>query len=527
MSHLGLDSVPDWETTLVGNLVESQDLIQMETTGTVEEACMKLIKNQISSIPLHDPKSDTYLGLFDLNDLVKHISLCVSNSGQNTPTDPGFDISHYYNSKKIKEFGLLNNKLVDSIFPETTVEEEVEEATREKQSTESGLPKSRKSKGATFLSNNVLKLSDISTMDPFYTVLPETTLSQVIEVFASRLHRVAVMSDSGSIDGILSQSTVNEFLIFSLQKLKTENIHDEIPGTNSSLSVKNDPDKPLCFVKPTFQLNTPNRKSFESNSHDISESPSWAVLNDFVNKSLEEHKIDEKCIWAVTTSTPVTSALYLFEHYGFSSLLVLGSQNDVVGSISTSDIKYLIMPEFRYLINQPCLVLLQKIRQYEGIIKGKDTVPLFTVHSTASLKSVMVKLAVTGSHRVWIVDSSNSDDQHLHPSGQRSSVDGKIVSPNRKSSVNDPLRAPIQSSRAYETADSPPASPAVHLSQSPLPSPLGLNLLDSSGATLKLPPPTLYGSRVVGVVSLTDVFTVLNSLIVHTSADSVDFSGLN
>ncbi|PVU96820.1 hypothetical protein BB561_000951 [Smittium simulii] len=481
MEHTGLSSIHDWETIQVSGLVSCQDLIQIDTTSTAEEACLKLIKNSISSIPLYDKNNKSYLGLFDLNDLVKHIYLCISKSGTNTPTRTDHEFDSFYSQKRIQDFSKIKNKaeLYD-------------------------LSKISSNDEFSFLSKNVLKLSDISTFDPFYAVLPETTLMQVIDVFASRLHRVAVMCDGGCISGILSQSTVNKFLVQFLQHFGSSNFSQKLAlsGSTESLSGIN-----------------PNNFSMS----ELMDSLSWNSLDSFVSKSLIDHKLDKKIIWAVSISTPVLSALYLFQKHQFSSLLIIGSENVTVGSISISDIKYLVMPEFRSLIGESCLELLQKIRQYQGIVNSRDSAPIFSVNATDSLKSVMVKIAATGSHRIWVTSKNLPSNNFAAESG---SVSDKR---NRKNNIpHCDKQNPITSEVSHVSQNSENQRDLFNDSlYGDNNSPYTLNFLDHNGVTLKLTPPTFLGNYIIGVVSLTDVFKRISSLTVANNDDCIDFTSMN
>ncbi|KAJ1919548.1 cell separation during budding [Mycoemilia scoparia] len=66
---------------------------------------------------------------------------------------------------------------------------------------------------------NINLILDISTANPFYTVLPETPIHQVVELFSMGTHRVAVTDSDGKIKGILTQSRLVEFLYNNVEEL--------------------------------------------------------------------------------------------------------------------------------------------------------------------------------------------------------------------------------------------------------------------------------------------------------------------
>jgi CBS-domain-containing membrane protein len=51
----------------------------------------------------------------------------------------------------------------------------------------------------------------------------------------------------------------------------------------------------------------------------------------------------------------------------------------------------------------------QFLRMEQGIAKGKDSVPSFTVTPDTTLINVIKKMAAVKSHQVWVVESSAHD----------------------------------------------------------------------------------------------------------------------
>ncbi|PVU85202.1 hypothetical protein BB559_007141 [Furculomyces boomerangus] len=444
-NHSGLESSLGWERIQASDIINSQDVIQIETSGTAEDACITLIKNSISSIPLHDSKSNSYLGLFDLNDLVKHINLSISRSGTTTPTEAK-DPSSFVSFAKLdsfspkyleKEPGSFTNdsNTPDDLFPQ-------DENT------------SNESANFSFLNKNVLKLSDISTSNPFYAVMPESSLAQIIDIFSSGVHRVAVMCDNDKIMGILSQSSVIKYLVNNLKVFK---IKSDMPQGS-----------------PTHE---------EASKDDNSSDP----LINLLEKPLNELGLAYRTIWAVRTHTPVTSALYVLERQQISSLPIVNDSNSIIGSLSISDIKYIVLPKFRHLIRGTCIELVQKVRFYQGIIDGKDRAAVFAVHPDSTLKSVMSKLSATSSHRIWVTTGS-----------KRLSTGG----------------LPLTSVNTTEIDDS--SIPSHPNTKYP-----GLCVVDGSGIHRYYSHTNLQEGSIVGVVSLTDVLSTISKL-TQVRNESVD-----
>ncbi|KAI8881266.1 cystathionine beta-synthase [Backusella circina FSU 941] len=164
----------DWSMIKASSLIENQNVITIEASTPVEEACDILIKNNISSAPVYqnsnnDPSNtivhpQSYVGMFDYGDIIAYILLVL----QDIPPPPGGEITF-----EIKDI--------------------VRRASEGKE-----IP--------------VRLASDLSQKNPFYSILPEATLLSAVEEFACGIHRVCVLNPDGTIKGILSQSTVTKYL---------------------------------------------------------------------------------------------------------------------------------------------------------------------------------------------------------------------------------------------------------------------------------------------------------------------------
>ncbi|OMJ13261.1 Protein SDS23 [Smittium culicis] len=409
---IGLESCKSWHKIQASNLVNKQIVIQIDATSTTEEACLKLIQHNISSIPLYDQKSHSYLGLFDLNDLLKHITLCLENNHFLPPSS--------HNSNSLLSQSLTHNDpLSDS-------------------SSSSTQPPNNDS---SFLNKSVLKLTDISTVDPFYAILPETTLAQILDIFSSKIHRVAVMGDSSKITGILSQSTLIKYLVNSLSdfKIKLD------ASIDNNFPIHSDPE-----------------------------------LSKLLNTSLLDLNLAYKTTWAAYPDTPITSALNTLEKNSFSSIPILDPSGSIITSLSLSDIKYLVLPKFRHLINRSCLELVQSVRYQQGIQTGKDSAPVISAHPEDPLKVVISKLAATSTHRIWILFSNNS----------------KLPPKNLPSDFSS-LNAPI------------------------------VNILNANNSHKRLSRSSIVDGSLCGVVSLTDIIATISKLTNSPKKYSIDYSSMD
>ncbi|KAJ2755855.1 mannosyltransferase [Coemansia pectinata] len=305
-------------TTEAKDLVENQRVIQVNSNSTIEHACDTLIKHDIQSVPLYDQETQTYVGMFDLHDLATYILLKRSDHGA-----------------------------AESDSDSSAVQLQAAAA----RSSTSGLARDAVMMGKR---DSVSLLSDMSHMNPFYSVLPETTLAQVVAVFARGTHRVAVM-DGNQIRGILSQTRVIRYFF--------EHCAESITPSESRL------------------LDTPLRQL-------------GLVTNDVVK---------------VRPNSPVIQALALLERWRISSLAIVDEEDRIAGNLSVADVKYLAKQ--RRLTSGTCMELVQAARFVQGMRDGRDRAAVFSVRPEATLRYALTKLIATGAHRVWVTEPRHAEER--------------------------------------------------------------------------------------------------------------------
>jgi hypothetical protein len=105
---------------------------------------------------------------------------------------------------------------------------------------------------------------------------------------------------------------------------------------------------------------------------------------------------------------------------GVSSLVVVDNHLNVIGNISTTDVKVHIKhnsPSIRWgnrqltfvklltrssslpLLQNTCTHFISVILSTRGLIEGKDSFPVFHVNPTSTLAHTVAKLVATRSHR--------------------------------------------------------------------------------------------------------------------------------
>lgn len=100
---------------------------------------------------------------------------------------------------------------------------------------------------------------------------------------------------------------------------------------------------------------------------------------------------------------------------GITSIVVVDNHLNVIGNISTTDVKVyratppnmLLLITAQLLTRSSSLPLLQNtcthfisvILSTRGLIEGKDSFPVFHVHPTSTLAHTVAKIVATRSHR--------------------------------------------------------------------------------------------------------------------------------
>ncbi|CAO3684818.1 unnamed protein product [Rhizopus stolonifer] len=271
----------DWSLIEASSLIKNQKVITIDGSLPVEEACNILINNHISSAPVYDvnvkevtettivhPKS--YVGMFDYGDVIVYILLVLQKM-----TPPSED-------------------------PENEANIEIKDIIR------------RASEGKVV---PVKLASDLSQKNPFYSILPEATLLSTVEEFAYGIHRVSVLNPDGSIKGILSQSTVTEYLYM-------------------------------------------NQRNFPD-------------IECIMNKTLRQLGLGVSDVIAVNADSPVLDALSLMSKHGISSVAVLGHMDIILGNISMTDIKF-VMKSYRHqILWKTCFQFVSIVRTQQGVEDGQ------------------------------------------------------------------------------------------------------------------------------------------------------------
>lgn len=92
---------------------------------------------------------------------------------------------------------------------------------------------------------------------------------------------------------------------------------------------------------------------------------------------------------------------------GLTSVAVVDNAFNVVGNISTADVKHLTNTSRLPLLNSSCLHFISFILSERGVENGKDSFPVFHVNPYSTLAHTTAKLIATKAHRMWVVEGSS------------------------------------------------------------------------------------------------------------------------
>ncbi|KAH8687155.1 hypothetical protein BGZ60DRAFT_362999 [Tricladium varicosporioides] len=110
---------------------------------------------------------------------------------------------------------------------------------------------------------------------------------------------------------------------------------------------------------------------------------------------------------AINGDKPLTDALQLMNIEGLTSVPVVDNALNVVGNISTADVKLLTSSSSLPLLKSTCIHFVSVILSERGMSDGKDSFPVFHVSPYSTLAHTVAKLVATRSHRMWVVESSS------------------------------------------------------------------------------------------------------------------------
>ena len=176
---------------------------------------------------------------------------------------------------------------------------------------------------------------------------------------------------------------------------------------------------------------------------------------------------------------------------GLTSVAVVDHGLNVVGNISTADVRHLTNATSLPLLKSSCMHFISVILSERGVERGRDSFPVFYVNPYSTLAHTVAKLVATNSHRMWVVESASPSPSA--PATPLLTPSFPVPTPTTAPPGNAPASTP--------TILIPPTSIATG-PQSPLP---GQTIAAVPSSAL---PGARISGRLTGVVSLTDILNL-------------------
>lgn len=132
---------------------------------------------------------------------------------------------------------------------------------------------------------------------------------------------------------------------------------------------------------------------------------------------------------------------------GLSSIAVVDNGQNVVGNISTKDVRHLTHGSNAPLLTSSCMHFISVILNERGMENGQDSFPVFYVNPSSTLAHTVAKLVATGSQRMWVVDADAKS-----PSQPATPLVSQASSSMPSSSSGGPQGSPVPSAAVPASA---------------------------------------------------------------------------
>ncbi|KAG6358228.1 hypothetical protein INS49_014112 [Diaporthe citri] len=306
---------------------------------------------------------------------------------------------------------------------------------------------------------------------------PETFLPGAIEVFGSGIHRLLITSEEGEVTGIVSQLKLLEFF--------------------------------------------------------WNEGINFPVIERLYPVLLRDLQIGSQQIISINADAPLAEALMLMSNEGLTSVAVIDNASNVVGNISSADVRLLTSAASLPLLQSTCMHFITVILSERGMEKGRDSVPVFYVNPYQTLAATVAKLVATRSHRMWVVESASPSPSApatplLGPVGTNTNTWSAGGNAAATQSTSGPTTAVAGAAAGNSNTNSTAASPSVsattintqnqnqsQVSAPPSPLPMSSSVFSPTtpgAGSSSIPAAALPGAhlsgRLTGVISLTDILNL-------------------
>lgn len=413
-----------WQYIKLSQLIEPKKLIFIPASASVEESFNTLVKHHLNSIPVETMPGDMNCLTFDYNDLNSYLLLVLN------------------------KITIENKQIMEDC--------------------QNGKPVP------------VGEIVKLTPKNPFIKIGEDETLSTVMGILGSGVHRVAITNNEMTkVKGILSQRRLIKYLWDNARKF--QNLESLFNYTLQDLKI--------------------------------------GVLNSNAKPTFKQSRVI-----SINGEEPLIMGLYKMFVERISSIAVVDNQYNLIGNISVTDVKHVTRTSQYPLLHKTCRHFISIILNSRGLETGKDSFPIFHVYPNSSLARTLAKLVATRSHRLWIVqppesinnsmmnDSQQSDDpsgstssnssiHHSHNLGEPKSTHGGHHTPHS----NHPHGGPNKSNKSPSpllTAVDDPIAPSIPQSG------VAASAAQAATSTPNLFEKEYRTGKLIGVVSLTDIINL-------------------
>lgn len=350
----------EWQHIRLSQLVEQNKLVTVPGSMSVEEAFNTMIRHHLTSLPVEQYPGDMDCVTFDYNDLNSYLLLVLN---------------------KIR----VNDRAIQ-------------------QDCQNGKPVP------------VGEIVKLTPKNPFYKLAETESLSTVMGILGSGVHRVAITNaEMTQIKGVLSQRRLIKYLWDNARTFPS--------------------------LEPLFNTSLQDLKIGVLNSHAKPTSRQSRVIS-------------------IQGDEPLIMALYKMYQERISSIAVVDRQANLIGNISVTDVKHVTRTSQYPLLHKSCRHFISVILNVRGLEMGKDSFPIFHVYPTSSLARTLAKLVATKSHRLWIVqppESASSTSLESLSQGSHTAPSATAPGPNTTNTSQSPIIS------AMEDPPSPHSAAASNL----------------------------------------------------------------
>ena len=418
-SEILSQNTQQWQKIKLGQLIEPKKLIFIPASASVEESFNTLAKHHLNSIPVESVPGDMNCLTFDYNDLNSYLLLVLN------------------------KITIENKQIMEDC--------------------QNGKPVA------------VGEIVRLPPKNPFIKIAEDETLSTVMGILGSGVHRVAITNNEMTkVKGILSQRRLIKYLWDNARKFA--NLESLFNYTLQDLQI--------------------------------------GVLNSNAKPTSRQSRVI-----SINGEEPLIMALYKMFVERISSIAVVDNQYNLIGNISVTDVKHVTRTSQYPLLHKTCRHFISIILNSRGLETGKDSFPIFHVYPTSSLARTLAKLVATRSHRLWIVQPPETS-QSGSVSGQGGVIPG--ATPGMPGGVQETGHTGQghPHTHTHNLNDKSSNNSTAHSSTYNSPSPILSSVDDpvtqsgvAAAAVAAASAPNLFEKeyrtgKLIGVVSLTDIISL-------------------